>query len=145
MNRAPKRRRRWLRRLIWTIVLLLILGGAGYYAYASLKQEYTVTYDSYTATTGSISNALSFSGNLQLIDSASYASSANTSVRKLYVAAGDEVHAGDDLIRLANGTTIEDSYEGCLVPQNTYFNTYNVRMDQRCYDLEHYYENAMGF
>ncbi len=112
MNKAPKRRRRWPRRLIWTLILLLILAGVGYYAYTSLKQEYTVTYDSYTATTGSISNALSFSGNLQLVDSASYTSSANTSVRKVYVAAGDEVCEGDDLIRLANGTTIEADFDG---------------------------------
>lgn len=118
MNKAPKRRRRWLRRLIWTLVLLLILAGVGYYAYTSLKQEYTVTYDSYTATTGSISNALSFSGNLQLIDSASYASPANATVRKVYVSAGDSVSEGDDLIRLSNGATIEADFAGRVNAMN---------------------------
>ena len=114
MNKAPKKRRRWLRRLIWTLILLLILAGIGYYAYATLKREYTVTYDSYTATTGSISNALSFSGNLQLIDSADYTASASATVRKLYVAQGDSVSEGDKLLRLSNGTTVEADCDGTV-------------------------------
>ncbi len=114
MNKAPKKRRRWLRRLVWTLILLLILAGVGYYAYAALKQEYTVTYDSYTATTGSISNALSFSGNLSLIDSASYTAPANATVRKLYVAEGDRVSDGDRLLRLSNGTTVEAEFDGTV-------------------------------
>lgn len=106
MNKVSKPRRRWLRKLIWTLILLLILAAAAFYGYMAPKEEYTITYDSYTATTGSISNALSFSGNLSLIDSASYAASANTSVCRVYVAVGDE------LVRLSNGTTIKAEFDG---------------------------------
>lgn len=38
----------------------MILAVVLFYGYTTRKEEYTVTYDSYTATTGSISNALSF-------------------------------------------------------------------------------------
>ena len=77
-----------------------------------LKQEYTVTYDAYTASIGSISNALSFSGNLGLVNSADYTASASTTVRAVYVAVGDNVQKGDKLLRLANGTTISAEFDG---------------------------------
>lgn len=112
MNKAPKRRRRWLRKLIFLLIALILIAALGFYGYTALKQEYTVVYDSYTATTGSISNALSFSGNLSLIDSATYAASSSSTVRTLYVSAGDEVRVGDRLLRLANGETIEAEFDG---------------------------------
>lgn len=113
MNKPAKpRKRRWLRKLILFLILLLILAGAGWYAYNALKLEYTVTYDSYTATRGSISNALSFSGNLSLIDSASYTAGSNSTVRTVYVAAGDDVKSGDRLVRLSNGETVTADFDG---------------------------------
>ena len=112
MNKAPRRRGGKLRKIIRLLVLLLLLAAIGFYGYKSLKQEYTVVYDSYTATTGSISNALSFSGNLNLIDSASYTADASATVRKLYVAAGDAVSEGDKLLRLSNGQTVEAEFDG---------------------------------
>ncbi len=115
MNKGPKvrkTRRGWARKLILTMLMVAVLAGIGYYAYAALKREYTITYDSYTATTGSISNALSFSGNLNLIDSASYTASSATSVRTVYVVAGQDVLKGDKLVRLMNGETIEADFDG---------------------------------
>ena len=93
------------------IVLALLTGGA-LYAYQSLRQAYTVTYTGYTAATGSISNALSFSGSLQLIDSKTYTAGNDTTVREVYVAAGDEVKKGDRLIRLASGETFKADFDG---------------------------------
>ena len=113
MNKAGKpRKRRWVRKLIVTLIVLLLLAGAVWYAYNALRLEYTVTYDTYTATTGSISNALSFSGNLSLIDSASYAASSASTVKKVYVAAGDDVAEDQKLVRLANGETITAGFDG---------------------------------
>lgn len=112
MNKAPKKRRRWLRRLILLLIVLILLAALAFYGYTALKQEYTVVYDSYTATTGSISNALSFSGNFSLIDSASYTASSSGTVRTLYVSAGDEVQEGDRLLRLSNGETVEAEFDG---------------------------------
>ena len=106
------RKKRILRKILLFLVLLLILGGVGLYAYFSLKMEYTVTYDSYTATTGSISNALSFSGNLSLVDSASYVANGSGTVRTLYVAAGDDVKEDQKLLRLSTGQTVTADFDG---------------------------------
>ena len=115
MNEKPiknRRRRRIVRKIITLAIVLALLAGIGWYGYGMLKQEYTVTYDGYTATIGSISNSLSFSGNLQLIDSASYASSASTTVRKVYVEAGQDVSEGDSLVRLSNGDPVKAEFDG---------------------------------
>ena len=115
MNEKPiknRRRRRIVRKIITLAIVLALLAGIGWYGYGMLKQEYTVTYDGYTAAIGSISNSLSFSGNLQLIDSASYASSASTTVRKVYVEAGQDVSEGDSLLRLSNGDTVKAEFDG---------------------------------
>ncbi len=112
MKKSRKSGKRIFKRIIATLCVLLVLAGAGFYAYSMLKQEYTITYDSYTATTGSISNALSFSGNLNLVDSKTYTASSSATVRTLYVAAGDQVQEGDRLARLSNGETIEADFAG---------------------------------
>lgn len=111
-NPVKPRRRRRLRRLILTLVLLAVLACLGFVGYSALRQRYSVTYDSYTATTGSISNALSFSGNLSLVDSAYYSAGSNSTVRTIYVQAGDEVQEGQRLMRLANGESIEADFDG---------------------------------
>lgn len=106
------RKRRLLRKILLTLILLLLLAALAFYGYTMLKQEYTIVYDSYTATIGSISNALSFSGNLNLIDSATYSASASTEVRTIYVKPGDNVKDGDKLIRLMNGETLKAEFDG---------------------------------
>ena len=111
-DKAKNRRKRALRRIITTIIVLALLAGAGWFAYNSLKAEYTVTYDTYTATTGSISNALSFSGNVSLIDSASYAASVSGTVRTIYAQAGNEVQEGDKLLRMNSGETVTADFAG---------------------------------
>ena len=112
MKKNGKTRRRILKKILFTLIVLLLLAAAGFYGYTLLKQEYTVTYDSYTATTGSISNALSFSGNLSLVDSKVYTAESSATVRTLYVAAGDQVAAGDKLARLSNGETVSAEFDG---------------------------------
>lgn len=110
--RKNRRRRRIVRKIVTLIVVLAILAGVGWYGYGMLKQEYSVTYDGYTASIGSISNSLSFSGSLQLIDSASYTSGASTTVRKVYVEAGQDVSEGDNLVRLSNGDSFKAEFDG---------------------------------
>ena len=48
MNRKKKR---WVRRVVWLIVLALIGLGVWFIALPMLRQSVTVTYDTYTATT----------------------------------------------------------------------------------------------
>ena len=100
------RKRRIIRRIIWLIVILAILGGIGYLVYNKLRADYKVTYDPYTATTGSISNSLSFTGSMQLINSATYTASSETKVREINVSVGDKVKDGAKLMRLSDGTNV---------------------------------------
>ena len=51
-----RKKRKWVRRLILTLVLLCALGLWGWNTVSKLQADYTVTYDPYVATTGSISN-----------------------------------------------------------------------------------------
>jgi HlyD family secretion protein len=108
------RKRRIIKRIIWLIVILAILGGIGYVVYNKLRADYKVTYDPYTATTGSISNSLSFTGSMQLINSATYTASAETKVREIYVSVGDKVKQGAKLMRLSDGTSIEAEFDGTV-------------------------------
>ena len=62
------RKRKIIRRLIWTLVILLVVGVALWSVYSKLMAEYKITYDPYVATTGSISNSLSFTGSMQLTE-----------------------------------------------------------------------------
>ncbi len=107
-----KKRKRILRRTLVILLLLVILGGAGIYTWARLKDRYTVTYDEYTAATGSISNSLSFTGSLALKDSASYTASGKATVRNVYVSEGDQVKKDGKLVRLSNGQTITADFSG---------------------------------
>ncbi len=97
--------------MIVVLVLLIIAGGV-LYAVESLRQKYTISYTGYTATTGSISNALSFSGSLSLIDSKTYAAPGDITVRNIYVKTSDDVKSGDRLMRLSDGSTIKADFDG---------------------------------
>lgn len=107
----PKKKR-LIRRIVLLVLLAVVLGGVGWLVVNSLKAEYTVTYDSYTATTGSISNALSFSGNLSLVDSATYSAASSATVKTIYAPAGTEVAEDAKLVRLSNGETITADFAG---------------------------------
>ncbi len=107
-----RKKKRILRRIAGILALLLILAGAGVYAWAKLRDQYTVTYDEYTATTGTISNSLSFTGSLELRDSATYTASGSATVRNVYVVEGDAVKKGDKLVRLSSGTTFTADFDG---------------------------------
>ena len=112
--KAGKRRKKkkLIRRLIITLVILILLGGAGFIGYTRLRAEYRITYDTYTATTGSISNSLSFSGTMQLVNNKTYTASSSTKVREIYVSVGDMVKEGDKLLRTSDGTTYTADFNG---------------------------------
>ena len=89
-----------------TIVLVLILGGGGWILVRQLQNQYRVVYQSYTASRGSISNSLSFSGTMQAISNVSFTSSSSTTVRSVYVKEGDQVQKGEKLPIDVKGQTI---------------------------------------
>ena len=106
------KKRKLVRRIILALILVVILGGAAWLGIMSLRQEYTVTYDEYSATTGTISNALSFSGSLQARSNVTYTASSPATVRAIYVTREQNVKAGDALMRLSSGQTVEAEFDG---------------------------------
>lgn len=109
-----KKKKRIFRKIILILIILAAAGGVGLYAWAKLRDQYTVTYDEYTATTGTISNSLSFSGSLALRDSKTYTADSDATVRNIYVAEGDKVSKGDKLIRLSSGTTLTADFDATV-------------------------------
>lgn len=150
-----KKKKKWLRRLIWLIILVLLGCGIYFIGLPMLKASVTVTYDTYTATTGSISNSLSFSGSFALKNSEILYSSSEATVRTIYVAAGDDVKEGDKIMRLSNGDILKASFDGRIntldvsegdtVAANTQlaqvvdFNTLSVSIRVDEYDISEVY------
>lgn len=113
-TKKRKKNKRRIRRLIVLAVLLVLIGGIGFLVVRKLRRDYTVTYDAYTTAIGTISNSLSYSGSLQLINSTTYTAEESAKVREVYVAAGDHVEKGDKLMRLSNGTTLTAEFGGTV-------------------------------
>ena len=113
-KRSGKKKRKIIRRLITLVIVLGILFLAGYIVVRKLQADYRVTYDPYTASVGSISNSLSYSGSMQLINNTTYTAASDSKVREVYVTAGQQVSEGDKLVRLSDGTTVTADFDGTV-------------------------------
>ena len=109
-----RKKRRWVRRVVWLIVLALVGCGVWFIALPMLRQSVTTTYDTYTATIGSISNDLSFSGAFDLKNSEDLTASSPGTVRTVYVSEGDRVKNGARLMRLSSGEIVKASIDGTV-------------------------------
>ena len=111
----PKKKRRWLRRLItWLILLTVAAGAFALFVLPTWQAEATTTYVKYTASRGTISNALSFSGSVSVVNNETLTAGAAGTVRTVYVAEGDQVESGDKLMRLSSGETIKAGFDGTV-------------------------------
>lgn len=111
----PKKKRRWLRRLItWLILLAVAAGAFALFVLPTWQAEATTTYVKYTASRGTISNSLSFSGSVSVVNNETLTAGAAGTVRTVYVAEGDQVASGDKLLRLSNGETLKASFDGTV-------------------------------
>lgn len=111
-NPAKKKKKGRLKRVIIVLLILILLAAALFFLRPRMMGSASIAYASYTATTGTISNSLSFSGSLQLIDSETATANAKGTVRDIYVAEGQQVEKGEKLLRLNNGQTVEASFAG---------------------------------
>ena len=112
-SRKRKRKRRRIRRLvIWLILLALAAGAVYLFVLPRLNAAATTTYDSYTTARGSISNSMSFSGSIDVVNDETLSAEAAATVRKIYVQEGDPVVTGQRLIRLSNGEILKASFDG---------------------------------
>ena len=110
---APKKKKKHIVRNILLILLVILVGGLGaWYFISTMQAEYVINYQPYTATTGTISNSLSFSGTLQAVNDKTYTAESDADVRNIYVSEGDTVKEGDHIMRLSNGQLIEAEFDG---------------------------------
>lgn len=112
--KAGKKDRHRVRKIIVLAIVLALVGGIAFLVIRKLRRDNTVTYDAYTTSIGTISNSLSYSGSMQLINSATYTADEKVLVRDVYVAAGDKVKKDDRLMRLANGKTLTAEFDGTV-------------------------------
>ncbi|MFH1880104.1 MAG: HlyD family efflux transporter periplasmic adaptor subunit [Bacillota bacterium] len=110
--RQKKRRKRIRKVIIWLVILLLGFGAVSVFVLPKLRAAATLTYDSYTATRGAISNAMSFSGSISVINTETLAAEAAGTVRKIYVQEDEAVTQGQRLIRLSNGEILKAGFDG---------------------------------
>ena len=113
-KRLRKKRWRLVRRILFSIIAVAVLALIILLVYGQIKADNTVTYDQYSASTGTISNALSFSGSLQVTNSATYGASEQAVVKNVYVSEDDPVKKGDRLIRLSSGEVITAGFDGTV-------------------------------
>ena len=113
-KKPKKRKRKIIRKIIILLLLAALLGTAGFIVVRKLQADYRVTYDPYTASVGTISKSLSYSGSMQLISNTTYSASSDGKVREVYVSAGQQVKEGDKLIRLSDGTTLTAEFDGTV-------------------------------
>ncbi len=112
------KKKSFLRRLIKWLIVLVILGILSvlfYYVwYPMLVSSVTTTYDAYQATTGTISNSLSFSGSVSVVNSEQITCSQAGTVRDIYIQDGSNVKKGDRLMRLSSGETVKANFDGTI-------------------------------
>ncbi|MBN1777705.1 MAG: HlyD family efflux transporter periplasmic adaptor subunit [Clostridiales bacterium] len=110
--RRKKRRKRIRKLIVWLVILLLGVGAVYLFVIPKLQAATTITYESYTATRGTISNSMSFTGSIDVVNDETLASGSAGTVRKIYVDTNDTVSTGDRLMRLSNGEIIRASFDG---------------------------------
>ena len=112
MKKKKKRLRRLKRLLIWLVLLALALLAFRFILLPKLEAGATITYNSYAARIGTISNSLSFSGSIAVQNDETITADAAATVRQIYVAEGDKVTRGQRLMRLSTGDTLKASFDG---------------------------------
>jgi len=85
------------------IVLMLVLGGGGYWTYHTVKaRKVTTTYKTATATKGTLTASISGTGNIVVTKSSNVNPSISGDVKNLSVKIGDKVTKGQTLFKITN-------------------------------------------
>ena len=112
--RTGQKRRRRIRKIIVWLIVLVLAGGLGFLTVRKIQRDYRITYDAYTTTVGTISNSLSYTGTMQLINNTVYTAETAARIREIYVSEGSRVREGDKLMRLSDGTLLAAEFDGTV-------------------------------
>ena len=111
-RKRKKRRRRIRKGILWFVLIAFAAGVIYLGVLPRLRAAATTTYDSYETTRGSITNAMSFSGSIDVVNEETLAADGAATVRKVYVQEGEAVSANQRLIRLSNGDILKAGFDG---------------------------------
>lgn len=113
VQNKKKKRKKLIKRLIgWLVFLLIAAGAVRLFVWPKLTAGATITYDKYTAQTGTISNSLSFSGSVNVKNYETHTAESSCVVRQIFVKEEQTVKKDDKLMRLSDGTTVKASFDG---------------------------------
>lgn len=113
MAQKTKKKSTWWKKLLIILLLVaLVVGYVWFFVLPELKADATVTYDGYTASRGTISNSMDFSGSISVINYETLSAEGNGTVRQIYVSEEQAVKEGDKLIRLSTGETLKANFDG---------------------------------
>ena len=113
VQNKKKKRKKLIKRLIgWLVFLLIAAGALRLFLWPKLVAGTTITYDKYTAQTGTISNSLSFSGSVNVKNYETHTAESSCVVRQIFVKEEQKVKKDDKLVRLSDGTTVKASFDG---------------------------------
>ncbi len=113
VQNKKKKRKKIIRRVIgWLVFLLIAAGAVRLFVWPKLTAGATITYDKYTAQTGTISNSLSFSGSVSVKNYETHTAESSCVVRQIFVREEQKVKKDDKLMRLSDGTTVKASFDG---------------------------------
>ena len=107
------------RRILRRVLTLAVIAAAGVLAWNVLapmmSDQQTPRYTAFTVTRGDIATEKSFSATISVRNSQTIANTTGaSSIRELYVSAGQEVSKGDKLMQLDNGTVLEAGLDGVV-------------------------------
>ena len=98
MQNKKKKRKKIIRRVIgWLVFLLIAAGAVRLFVWPKLTAGATITYDKYTAQTGTISNSLSFSGSVSVKNYETHTAESSCVVRQIFVREEQKVKKDDKL------------------------------------------------
>ena len=112
VKKKKKRFRRLKRLLVWLGLLAVAALAFWFILLPKLQADATITYNSYAARIGTISNSMSFSGSISVQNNETITADTAATVRQIYVQEGDKVTRGQRLMRLSTGDTLKASFDG---------------------------------
>ncbi|MGN0971856.1 MAG: HlyD family efflux transporter periplasmic adaptor subunit [Aristaeellaceae bacterium] len=115
-NKHPAGKKRRILRRMLTLALLAAAGALAWNYLAPLvADQQTPRYTGFTVTRGDIATEKSFSATISVRNSQTITNTTGaSSIRELYVSAGQEVKKGDKLMQLDNGTVLEAGLDGVV-------------------------------
>ena len=114
MGRGKSRVWQWTKRVaLLAVVAAVCLAGYSYIYPMAAGAEKTV-YASYTAQTGDIATTMSFNAQISAIHTETLQNSGEATVSNIYVTQDQAVKAGDKILDLSNGETLEAGIDGTV-------------------------------